>query len=251
MRRMSLPLLTLIAALPAAAQSVEVGDTAGFKQALRSVAVPAAPSSSPDAASSADASRGNPSGKTLSEDFLGGGYTVSIGGRKVGAISISAGVADERGYGKPSEEYVSRSGGAVLFRAKVMTAEPPLGERSDFGVSRRLAKVTDGAGAALGVIVEYAYAGSSVFQVKDDRSGAAVFSEKVASSDFKMTGGDLKGGKASAEVKSAHWYNHSYSIASSGVDERLIAAVVLMNSSAMSRREAIRRSWGLPGRQGR
>lgn len=212
----SLYMLSLIVAMPAAAQFVSVGDTAGFREALKNAEAPAVPTSR--ALEAAEAGRAACPVLALNGAIVGRGmfendYTVKIGGQEVGKVEAS-------GSGL---RYTA--GGAAQATATYSAL-----------ASGRRATVAGCNGEALGAVIESDSSSSSRFVIVD-----AAGNVLAASGDVDGTTWSMSGSGASASIANDHWILDRYALAMSGVDGRLVLTAAIMNNEALYRRSAERR----------
>jgi hypothetical protein len=218
-KKYSLPLLSLLAALPVAAQVVSVGDVSGFKEALKGSPAPATPSMS------APASPLPPlppircavlslNGATVGRGLFQNDYAVKIAGEEVGRVEAGGSGLDYSASGRRQAD--------VSFA---------------FGVDgARRATVSGCDGETVGTIVETDASDSSRFRV-EDAAGKFV----AGSGDVDGTTWSLAGPGVSATITNADWIRDDYALAMSGVDGRLVLTAAIMNNQALYRRAEQRR----------
>jgi len=219
-KKCSLSLLSLIVALPAAAQVVSIGDVSGFREALKGVEAPASPSSRPlEAAAAAGAAAGaaraacavlSLNGATVGRGLFQNDYTVKVGDQEVGKVASS-------GSG-----WTYTAGGAS--QASVAVSDVQSGRR---------ATVTGCDGETLGSVVETDASGSSRFVITDASGNVVAYSGDVDGTTWSMTGSG-----ASASIKNDHWLLDRYALTMSGVDGRLVLTAAIMNNQALYRRSS-------------
>lgn len=216
MRNPWIPAMLLLAAMPVAAQ-VEVGDLSGFKEALKSVEVPAAPASAVAATAALPPVKCpvlSLNGATVGRGLFESDYTVKINGEEVGKVAA----------GNDGMTYTA--GGAGQATVSVAYG-------SD-GARRATVKGCDG--ETLGVIVETESSDSSRFVIVSGPGKVL-----AASGDVSGTTWSLSGPGGSAEIKNAHPIVDRYALTMSGLDGRLVLAAAVMNNQALYRRAAQRR----------
>jgi hypothetical protein len=215
-KKCSLSLLSLVVALPAAAQFVSVGDVSGFKEALKGTEAPASPAMAAPAAPLPPVRCAvlSLNGATVGRGLFQNDYTVKIAGREVGKVEAGgSGFAYTAGGRRQAD---------VSF---------------SFGVDGvRRATVVGCDGETLGAVVETDSSDSSRFRV-EDASGRLL----AGSGGVDGTTWALSGPGASATVTNADWIRDDYALAMSGVDGRLVLTAAIMNNQALYRRAEQRR----------
>lgn len=216
-KKCSLSLLSLIVALPAAAQVVSIGDVSGFKEALKGVEAPASPPSRPLEAAAAGAAAARAAcavlslnGATVGRGLFQNDYTVKAGDQEVGKVASS-------GSG-----WTYTAGGAS--QASVAVSDVQSGRR---------ATVTGCDGETLGGVVETDASSSSRFVITDASGNVIAYSGDVDGTTWSMTGSG-----ASASIKNDHWLLDRYALTMSGVDGRLVLTAAIMNNQALYRRSS-------------
>lgn len=227
MKIKSLTLLSLLAALPAAAQVVQIGDLAGFKEALKGIESPAVATTRPlthvVAARPASCPVLDLAGATVGRGLFESEYTVKIGDQEVGKVSSSGGGLSYTAGGASQAKITLSSSGDT-----------------------KTATVVGCDGAVIGKIVELQGSDSSSFSVLDAAGSVLAQSGNVDSTTWSLSGA---GGSAS--IANAHWLVDRYALSMSGIDGRLVLTAAILNNQALYRRSAQRRRDHIGDRPGR
>jgi hypothetical protein len=212
-----LPLLSLLVALPAAAQVVSMGDMAGFKEALKNSDAPAVPTSR--AIETAGLTRVacpvlSLNGATVGRGLFENDYTVKIGGEEVGKVES----------GGSGMRYTAGGAGQADISF------------SFNGEGGRRATVVGCDGETIGSVYEMDSHDASRFRIEDAAGRPIAHSGDVDGTSWVMAGPGV-----SASITNDHWLVDRYALSMSGIDGRLVLTAAIMNNQALYRRADERR----------
>ena len=158
---------------------------------------------------------------TVGRGIFGNDFTVTIGGRDVGAVKHDG------------DGYAYSAGGAPQAKIEITPSE-----------SARTATVTGCDGEIVGRVVEEDGSGSSRYRIENASGRVIAESGTVDGTSFGISGSGV-----SAKVENAHWMLDRYAMSSAGIDGRLVLAAALMNNDALYRHAAERRRENMGNRR--
>lgn len=206
-----LPTLSLLVlSCAVSAETVQVGDLAGFREALRRVEAPPAPAAALPPKSERPSCMIEPlSGATVGRGLFDSDFAVKRGDAVLGRV-----VANQDGY-----TYVN--GGATLAFFAVLKS----------GKDRFVA-VSNCDGELIGKVVEEDEANATAFWLEDANGAAIAHSGWVDGSNFILAG---KGG--SAVVADDAWFSDRYALTIRELPSPLVLAATVLNNAALYRRK--------------